>query len=314
MAVLDYLFQGTAPSSVTSSAVSYNGLPDWYQEYLRGIAGKATGVAGAQQASGMPEQAVAGFTPDQTAAFQKVRDNTGAWQPGLDQAKTMVGGATNAVAGPSANWTDPGVASKYMSPYTSQVVDNIARLGTRNFEENIMPGINASMIGSGQFGSTRNADILSRAGRDAAADITGQQAQALEAGYSTGAGIFGSDAARQQQQQQLQANAGLQGASQLGALSQAQAALGLTDAQALQASGQQQQQLNQQTLNTDFTNQTNAQNYDWNVLNNLNSVLRGLQLPTAQTVTSNAPAAGSTYNQSPLAQVGTALGTIAGSK
>jgi len=314
MADTNYLFQGTPPSSVTSSVVSTSGLPDWYQEYLRGIAGKATQIAGSQQTMPLPAQAVAGFTPDQIAAFQGVRANQGAWRPGMTTAQGMVSGAPSALAGPAMSWTDPGMAAKYMSPYTESVVSNIARLGTRNFEENLMPGINATMIGSGQYGSTRNADVLGRAARDVQADISGQQAQAMEQGYQTGSNIFASDAARQQQQQQLQAATGLQAGQQLGALSQTTAGLGLTDAQALQAAGQQQQQLAQQGLSTDYLNQTNAMNFDWNTLNNLNSVLRGMQLPTTQTSMVNAPQPNATFSQSPLSQVGSMIGGYTGTK
>lgn len=121
--------------------------------------------------------------------------------------------AGNAVAPGAQDWTSN--YSKYMSPYTSDVVDNIARLGKRNWEDTIMPGINSSMIGAGQFGSTRNADILSKAGLSANQDILGQQANALQSGYTTGAGIFANDANRIQQQQQLQANTDLAGGNMM---------------------------------------------------------------------------------------------------
>src|ERR1035437_4927565 len=115
--------------------------------------------------------------------------------------------ATSSVSGPSQDWTSN--FSKYMSPYTSQVTDNIARLGNQNWNNNIMPGINYSMIGSGQFGSTRNADVLGKSAQGVQNDILGQQSTALQAGYGTSAGIFANDANRAQQQQQLQANTDL---------------------------------------------------------------------------------------------------------
>jgi hypothetical protein len=374
---LDFLFGGTPPPSVTGSIASVQGVPDWYQEYLRGIAGQATSLAGMQADQAVPAQSIAGFTPDQIAAFQKVRGNQGAWQPALGEEGQILGGiqpqvsgaidqANEAVAGPaqtaagtslpyldsalgaasspSASWTDN--YQKYMSPYTSSVIDNIARLGTRNFNENIMPGVNRSMVAAGQFGSTRNADVLGRAARDASADITGQQATALEQGYGTSSGIFANDANRAQQQQQMRAQTGLGAAStygtlsaedaarqqqqeqmrattamtggqlasstglnaaqQYGALGQATSGMGMADAQALAASGQQQENLDQAGLNTAYSNASSLNNYDWNILNNMNSVIRGMQLPTSTTVTSNQPANATTqpYGSSPLTQLG----------
>jgi hypothetical protein len=376
---LDFLFQGTPPPSVTGNVASITGLPDWYQEYLRGIAGQATSLAGMQADQAVPAQSVAGFTPDQIAAFQKVRENQGAWQPALageggalssvqPAVNSAVQSATGAVAGPAgtaagstqpyldtamgaagapaSSWTDN--FQKYMSPYTKGVVDNIGRLGQRNWEEKILPGLNQSFIGAGQFGSTRNADIVSRAGRDAAADITGQQAQALEQGYGTSANIFANDAAREQQQRALQAQTGLTAGSTYGTLSAedasrqqqqgqiqantaltggqlaatsglgtaqgygalgaATAGLGLTDTQALAASGGQQQALDQAGLNTAYGNATSLNNYDWGILNNLGSVVRGLQLPTSSTSSYNTPASSTTpFGTSPLQQVGGAI-------
>ncbi len=325
---LDYIFGSTPPPSVNSTVASTNGLPDWYQEYLRGIGGKATEIAGNAQESPLPEQSVAGLTPDQTQALQQVRDNQGAWRPLTDQAATTaqqitpqvqnyVGQAQNAVAGPSANFTDN--YQQYMSPYTQSVVDNIARLGNRNYNENIAPGVNASMISSGQYGSERNADVLARAGRDVQADISGQQSQALQSGYSTAGTLFNADANRQQQQQQMQGSAALQGAGavssalqgqagQLGALGQSYSALGLGDAQSLQAAGQQQQQLNQAGLDTAYTNAQAARTDPWTQLNNVNSAVRGLQLPSTQVGTTNAPLASASFGTGTIGALGQAYG------
>lgn len=90
-------------------------------------------------------------------------------------------------------------AADYMSPYTSGVVDEIARRGTRNLTENLLPAVNQTFTGAGQFGSSRNSDFNARAVRDANESILGQQAQALESGYKTAADIYGQDAARQLQ-------------------------------------------------------------------------------------------------------------------
>lgn len=324
---LSYLFNGSAPSGVDTSAAASNGMPTWYQQYLSGIAGKATQIAGAQDNVAVPTQNVAGFNPDQQQAFQQVRANQGAWQPDVNAATSaassiqptangLVGQAQTDVAGPAQSWgTDQ--AQKYMSPYTSQVVDNIQRLGMRNLTENLVPAVQDQFLGSGQFGSTRNADILGRTVRDASTDINGQVSNALNSGYTNAQTAFTADANRAQQQQQMQGSAALQGASvgatagqqaatTLGALGQATQNMGNTDAATLNATGTQQQQLNQADLNAQTNNQTTQNNFDWNNLNNLNSVVRGLPLPTTTATAVNSPSTPTSglYGGSGVSQVG----------
>lgn len=326
MGALDYLFQGQAAPAVSTSAVGANGLPEWYNQYTQGIAGKAVDAAQQSENQPIPQQEVAGFTPDQTQAFQQVRDNQGNWKGALDQAGQQYGqagqaaGAANAaVAGPAKSWTDPGTQQQYMSPYTSGVVNEIARLGNQNFNENVMPQINASMIGSGQFGSTRNATALGNAARDNQQNIMGQQANALESGYGTAANIFGQDATRAQQQQQTQASTALAGGQlnnqtgqNMGALGAAHQQMGLTDAQALQATGQQQQQLNQLGLDTAYNNQVSTNNSPWTNLNNMSSLVRGVSLPTTQTQMNSGPLT-RTYQDSPLSQLTSGVSGLFGS-
>jgi len=330
---LSYLFGGQQPSGVDTSTASSNGLPTWYQQYLSGIAGKATQIAGAQSSAAVPAQSVAGFNGDQTQAFQNVRNNQGSWQPNINAAtetassiaptaNALVGQAQSAVSGPAATWDDA-AATKYMSPYTSQVIDNIQRLGNRNLQENLLPAVQDQFLGSGQFGSTRNADILGRTVRDANTDINGQVTNALNSGYTNAQTAFTADADRQQQQQQMQGNTALQGAAattaagtagaqQLGALGTATQQLNLNDSQQLGAIGSQEQALQQQGLDTSYTNQVNANNYDWDTLNKLNSVVRGVQLPSTTTQTTNSPSnASAPYSGSALSGVG-ALSTSLG--
>jgi hypothetical protein len=383
---LDYLFNGAPPQSVTGSVSSVSGMPDWYQEYLRGIAGQATSVAGQgyQQYDG---QRLAGFNQDQQNAFDTKRQSQGAWQPWMQgglsslqqelptasaylgagaqygdnasgqagqasqQANQIAGSsaapgyamgagqaAMGAASGPAQNWTSNW--HQYMSPYTSSVVNEIGRLGNQNLQENVLGGINDSFIGSGGFGSDRNADMIGRGIRDAQTNISGLQSQALQQGYGQAANIFNSDANRQQNQQQLQsqtalnagtlgsgalnqyaqlgANTAIQGgqlgantniqagqlsnagaqigaaaadqsAARYGALGQLQQNLGYQDAGALGAIGSAQQGLQQQGMDLGYQNFQDQRNWNWNTLNNLNSVLRGMQIPTSQTQVSNSP-------------------------
>lgn len=376
---LSWLFEGAAPQSVTGTTTSSNSVPDWLSDYRRGIAGKATAIAG-NGYQPYPDARLADFNADQTQAFQMVRDNMGSWGPELDAASAAASGisagadarlaqgakygagalnsvtnaagtasniagtaganANQAVAGPAQSWGANW--QQYMSPYTANVVNEIGRLGNRNLMENIIPDVQSSFIGAGQFGSTRNADILGRSIRDAQADISGKQAAALESGYGTAGNLFNQDANRTQQQQQLQSttalNAGKLGAdtalsggsmvgqtgiqagqlannaasigaqadaaeaAQLGALAQMRQSLGNADASALGAVGGQQQQLTQQGLNTSYQDFLNQRDFDKNNLSWMSSMVNGLPVNTTQTQTATTPA--SNFGASPFQWLG----------
>jgi hypothetical protein len=198
--------------------------------YGAGAVGAAQ--AGAQGAMGAAQQ----YAPWMTsaagtyggAAMDAANSGGAAAQSAANQAGQQMGkaanqygqGAVSATQGPSQSWTDN--FSKYMSPYTQSVVNEIGRLGNQNLFQNVLPQVNDSFIANGGFGSDRNAEMIGRSIRDAQTNISGLQSQALESGYGTSAGIFGQDANRAQQQQQMQSNANL-GAGNLvtGALGQA---------------------------------------------------------------------------------------------
>ena len=55
---------------------------------------------------------------------------------------------------------------KFMNPYTQNVINANNQQSNQNLQENIMPGVNSTFTGGGQFGSTRNSDFLNRAIRD----------------------------------------------------------------------------------------------------------------------------------------------------
>lgn len=184
---------------------SLNGMNDRLGQ-AAGYGSGAVGAAGAAAGNANQIAQGAGTNANQIAG------NT--WNTATGIAQNAGNMANSAVSGNAQNWTDNW--QQYMSPFTQNVVNEIGRLGNRNLMENIVPQVQNQFLGAGQFGSTRNADILGRSIRDAQADISGRQAQALESGYGTAANIFGADAGRQQQQQQLQAQTAL-GAGNLGA-------------------------------------------------------------------------------------------------
>ena len=352
------LTQGVQAAPNDVSQASNKDLPAWYQQYTANLGNQAAGLAQNLNSQPLPMASVAGFNPAQQQAFGQVQAAQGSGAAETQRGQNLLGqiaptssmlndyaqgavgapametassvqpwaqGAQDALSGNAQTWTQN--YQQYMSPYTSQVVDNIARLGQRNFENNIMPGVNASMIGAGQFGSTRNADILSRAGVEAANDITGQQSNALQAGYNSGAGIFAQDAGRIQQQQQLQSQAALSGgnlmqgalsadanraqnqgqlqantalsganaatgalstaANGMGALSQVSQNLQNNNTQSLLNIGNQQQALQQKGYDTALSNANLTRTDPWTQLSNQASVMQGVQLPNTTTTASS---------------------------
>lgn len=257
MADTSYLFGGSTPSSVSGSVSSANeSLPAWLQEYTRALMGQATQVAGTPYTQYGGDR-IAGFGPLQTMAQQVTQDNAGSWQPFVDYAsQTLPQGIQN-----------------YMNPYTDSVVDRIAQLGQRNLTENLLPNVNSTFIGTGQFGSDRNSEFMSRALRDANESILGQQSQALQSGYQNAAQNF------------------LQDTQRMGALGQLQSQLGYTDASMLDTLGLQQQNLNQRSLDLGYSNFLEQRDYPRAQIDFLNSIIRGMpvnqeQFRTTSTLTS----------------------------
>lgn len=335
MSALDFLTQGQNPPSSTNNAAVQQTLPDWYNNYIQGIASKATDIA-SQPYQNYPGAQVADFNDDQQNAFQGVRDNQGSYQPALSSATSTLNGAQpqvqgalgaasnyiasapGAVAGPAQAWTDPGTAAAYMSPYTQSVTDEIARLGNQNLNENLIPQVQSQFVGSGQFGSSRNADVLSHTIRDAQTNISGLQSAALQSGYTGAETAFNNDANREQTQGQLQANTGIAagnassnlagtGASSAtglaagqGALGSLQQQLGYNDSTSLAGVGSQEQNLEQTGDTAGYNNFLNQQNYDWTQLGKVQGAVQGAQLPAGATSSTNTTNTAAGYGTSPL--------------
>ena len=57
-------------------------------------------------------------------------------------------------------------ADQFMNPYISNVIDANTQQSNQNLLENVLPGVNSTFTGAGQFGSTRNSDFTERAIRN----------------------------------------------------------------------------------------------------------------------------------------------------
>ena len=89
MSVLDFLFEGKPPASVTTYGSSTESLPQWLSDYTQGLIAKANAI-GAEPYQGYPGARIASFTPDQLGSFQKTRDLVGAADPFFSQAGNVL--------------------------------------------------------------------------------------------------------------------------------------------------------------------------------------------------------------------------------
>jgi hypothetical protein len=256
------------PLATTTQSTSTT-APDWYNSFLSGQAADTLTAA--------TRGGVAGASGLQTAAYSAAPTAIAAGQPALSQATNV---AQNAATGPDI--------SAFMNPYTSGVVNEIGRLGARNYNEYLKPAATAATVGSGQFGSRRGMQVQGQVGRDVAADVLGKQTGALQSGFSDAV----KNAILEQQTQDklagtlsnISTNAYTQGVGGLDALSKL---------------GAQQQTTEQARIN-----------YPMTALGQRADILRGFTVPTGTTQTTTTPAGTGQTQLSPLNQIGALVGSL----
>ena len=196
-----------------------SGIGEGSAQYYGAAAGLINqGTSGSALTAANPYFAKAsGMTPSADYGASNAMATAGGNAPGgLPMAKPLIDRATSQsaltnaqpfVKNAAGEWPDE--FQKYMSPYTSQVTDEMARLSNRDLTEKFLPALNDTFIRSGgtRGGMNSNLDTSAvRLGRDVMQDLGGRQASALEAGYKTSADIFGSDQNRQTQLAQIVGN------------------------------------------------------------------------------------------------------------
>lgn len=335
--IYDSLFGTQAPPSLTAQQSSQFNMPDWYQEYLRGLLRYSAESLPTEpelyQGSRIPtldpqsegyQKLLQSFDPRSLRAWGLVESGTGAWQPTFQQGAGALGTSVSeralSAAQPYLNQASgrfTSSVSDYMSPYTGAVLDEIERRGNRNLTENILPSVNDQFIAAGQFGSGRNDEFRARAIRDVQDSILGQQRQALESGYSTAGQLFNQDQARLAG---LGTTAGGIATQDLGRIGQMGSSLanvaglgqqyGLRDAGALEAIGSQVQQQGQRSADIAYGDFVEQRDWPTRNIGVLNAAVRGLNVPaSSSTTTSTYP--GQTQ-PSPLSQLAGAGLSLAG--
>jgi len=263
----------TTPTMNYQSSTST--IPGWLESATRNLVGQGQTAANtAYQPYAPPKNVgtygvgsrIAGFNPTQQSAFQQIQANQGTWKPFTDEAQQNV----------------HQVVGDYMNPYTQQVVDNVATLGQRNLTENLLPQVNSTFTGAGQFGSSRNADFTNRALRDTNESVMRQQGELMRSGYGDASQLA------------------LQDLQRIGGLGQVVSQLGYTDAMMQSGVGQQQQDQTQKSLDMAYGDFTGQRDYQQNQLNWLSSLLRGMPAPTSTSTTQSTNPYAGTGGISPL--------------
>lgn len=354
----------SAPSNTTSNSTNtvIQDVPAWEQQYLTGLLGQAQ-TAASQPYQQFPGQQDAGFTPDQTQAFSNIENlinggqsaatGAAATNSALSGSNTANGiygagagdinaataynplAAASPLIGAAANAGTPQGISSYLSPYTNNVVQGLVNTANQNWNQNLMPSVNDAFIGSGQFASGRNAQVLGQAANQEQTNLNSAVANALQSGYSQASANAANQAstlgnlanttasATNSQAQNLQSagtNLGNLASTQAGAQGNAAANLantantvqntGIAGNSALQAVGQQQQTQNQTNLNTAQSNFQNQVQYPEQQLSFLSDIIRGLPAPTSSASAVQTPTTTSQIGSvSPLSTLG---GTILG--
>ncbi len=273
------------PQTVTSETK----LPEWVEQ-----AGQQN-LALANEIASRPYQAyggerIAGFTGDQLAMQQGVRDMQGQYSGMFDQPLSVAGNAATYTPDQVAAGQFPGTnLSAYMNPYTQNVIDR--SLSTLNDQRLQALNTNAdSAISSGAFGGSRHGVMegvtnaqSARAAGDLAANLYNQN-------FTNAQSLWQSDRDSALQASLANQNAGLQGNAQhlqaaglLGSLATDKQTARANELSMLDTIGQQQQGMEQARLDNLYQNWLDAKNHDLEGLNIRSAALSNTPYGTSTT-------------------------------
>ena len=228
-----------------TETVTETRLPQWLVDaYTKSIErGYEATTSPYQPYTGGPR--LAAISPQEQQAYQMTSANVGNYRPYTQAAGQYIGGATQ-------SFTDPGVASRFMNPFTQNVVAGIGAAAGRNLYENLLPQVNRTFVGGGTFGGSRSAEFTARAVRDANAAALSAQNEALQKGYTTGMEQFNTEAGRY-----------MTAAEQARALGRDVQSLAGTDTAALEAAGRAQRGFEQESLDLARSDFEAQRDYDY---------------------------------------------------
>ena len=269
------IFQGVAAPDVTTDKTVTTTAPDYYTDYLSGVAS-----TGKSQLGKSGTELVAGLTPLQQAGISGISGAALSYQPGISGAA--------AAASTAAGGLTPENIQAMMNPFQTGVVNEMGRLSQQNLQRNLLPALKGAFTSTGGLGGQRMMGALGQMGADVQANLTGLQTKELETGYNNAV----TNALRNLEAQRTGA------ATEADIAAKAQE-LGLTGQNALIKAGALEQAQKQAELDAPMKRAADVA-----------ALMKGYNVPTTTTEHYTGPMAG-VYGTSPLAQL-TGLGTLIG--
>jgi hypothetical protein len=260
----DSIFDTRANPDVTTTATTTSQAPDYYTNYL-------SSLSQAGQDALNVAKPIAPLTAMQMQGYGQIPTAAGSYQPGLTAATSTA----NTAAGGSL----PQIQS-FMNPYTTNVVDEMARLQQLNIQRNLMPQLKAGFVGTGGLGSQRYANVMGQTMSDLQSDLLGKQYGALSAGYKNAVDAANTNVSNLNQAARTQ-----------GDLAASEQTLGLTGAGALTKAGAEQQLYDQSVIDAPLKNATTV-----------SGLMRGFTVPGGTTRAETGPRTSDYYAGSPLSQ------------
>lgn len=249
-------------------------LPAWYPQLAGNFANAGNQFLNQDQnlnANWYSNPITAGFTGLQNNAINNV-SATGGYDTTPQQTA-----AQGALSHMQTSY-DPSQTQNFMSPYLNGADQAVYNLGNQNLMEQVLPQVNSTFTGAGQFGGSRNADFENRAIRDAGQAESNAVANLNNTAYGNA------------QQQQLAWN------GQPAAAATAQEQLGTTGLQNYWNNvnpaynmGTSEQNIQQNALNTNYQNWMNSITTPQNMYGALSSAL-----PAYSSMWSGLPASSAT--------------------
>jgi hypothetical protein len=295
--------QQPAPSS---QSVSQTSIPEYARPYVERMLGKSEALSNAPYQAYQGER-IAGFTPMQQQAFQQVQNLQPSQQLGAGTQLAGMAGLGSLMAGQNYQnmATNPGAMQAYMSPYVQGALNPMMDEARR---QSNMTGLQnqAAAIKAGAFGGSGR--YIQESERQ------GALGRNLASIYGTG---MQNAFDRAQQAQQFGSTLGLQGmgqgiqaASTLGQLGQAQFGQQKDIINAMQNAGSMQQNLEQQRLSQKHQDFLNQRDYQKQQQAFMSDMLRGL--PLSQSAQQNFQAPPSMLSQAAgLGFLGKGMGLFA---
>lgn len=253
-------------------------LPDYAAPFVGRMLNRAESLAGEDYIPYTGAR-LADFTPDQQAAFERIRSMPQT-DPMIGQGGGIVGEAANQLLQRGNQRWDQAAADHYMSPYMQSVVDIQKREADRDFGKQLLD-INSRAAKSSAFGGSRHALVESEARRDLSQRLGDLQAQGLQSAFTNAQGQFNADMSRQGGMLGSAVGAG----STLAGIGQQNNNTQLANNAALLGIGSQQQGLEQRGLDIGYQNFQDQRNHPYNQLRFQQGFLSGL--PMTQYATAN---------------------------